>query len=73
MPKKLERGFFYKPSTEEFEATSELLEQGVIGRASLEGAQMRSMSSARCSLNFFHSPMRQGDDGLELLSVDWKF
>ena len=73
--KKLERGFFTCASTEEFEATSEkLLRQGVIDQASLEGARIEEyVIGPVFNLNFFHSPIIGGDDGLELLGVDWRF
>jgi len=73
--KKLERGFFTCGSYQEFEEkSSDLLAQGVIDQASLDGARIeRYVIGPVFNLNFFYSPLSPKGQQLELLGVDWRF
>jgi len=73
--KKLERGFFTCASYEEYlEKSQTLLKEGVIDQASLDGARIeRYVIGPVFNLNFFHSPLAERDEALELLGVDWRF
>ena len=73
--KKLERGFFTCGSHQEFEEkSSDLLAQGVIDQASLDGARIeRYVIGPVFNLNFFYSPLSPKGQQLELLGVDWRF
>jgi 5-formaminoimidazole-4-carboxamide-1-(beta)-D-ribofuranosyl 5'-monophosphate synthetase len=73
--KKLERGFFTCGSYQEFEEkSSDLLSQGVIDQASLDGARIeRYVIGPVFNLNFFYSPLSAKGERLELLGVDWRF
>ena len=73
--KKLERGFFTCGSFQEFEEkSSDLLAQGVIDQASLDGARIeRYVIGPVFNLNFFYSPLSPKGQQLELLGVDWRF
>lgn len=73
--KKLERGFFTCASYEEYvEKSQTLLKEGIIDQESLDGARIeRYVIGPVFNLNFFHSPLADRDESLELLGVDWRF
>ena len=73
--KKLERGFFTCASYEEYvEKSQTLLKEGIIDQDSLDGARIeRYVIGPVFNLNFFHSPLADRDESLELLGVDWRF
>jgi 5-formaminoimidazole-4-carboxamide-1-(beta)-D-ribofuranosyl 5'-monophosphate synthetase len=73
--KKLERGFFTCASYEEYVQKSQtLLKEGIIDQESLDGARIeRYVIGPVFNLNFFHSPLADRDESLELLGVDWRF
>ena len=73
--KKLERGFFTCASYEEYvEKSQTLLIEGIIDQESLDGARIeRYVIGPVFNLNFFHSPLADRDESLELLGVDWRF
>ena len=73
--KKLERGFFTCASYEEYvEKSQTLLKEGTIDQESLDGARIeRYVIGPVFNLNFFHSPLADRDESLELLGVDWRF
>ena len=73
--KKLERGFFTCASHEEYvEKSQTLLKEGIIDQESLDGARIeRYVIGPVFNLNFFHSPLADRDESLELLGVDWRF
>ncbi|MGB0489369.1 MAG: formate--phosphoribosylaminoimidazolecarboxamide ligase family protein [Candidatus Poseidoniaceae archaeon] len=73
--KKLERGFFTCASYEEYvEKSQTLLKEGIIDQESLDGARIeRYVIGPVFNLNFFHSPLADRGESLELLGVDWRF
>lgn len=73
--KRLERGFFTAASTQEFEEKSAaLLRQGVVEQADLDRARIEEyVIGPVFNLNFFHSPLSEGEAAIELLGVDWRF
>jgi 5-formaminoimidazole-4-carboxamide-1-(beta)-D-ribofuranosyl 5'-monophosphate synthetase len=74
--KKLERGFFTAASHKEYqEKSAELLRDGVIDQASLDGARIeRYIVGPVFNFDFFHSPIAPaGESPIELLGVDWRF
>ena len=73
--KKLERGFFTASSPEQFEQKSrELIAQGVIEEDFLNSARMEQyIIGPVFNLDFFHSPLEEKGEKIELLGVDWRF
>ncbi len=73
--KKLERGFFTASSPEQFEQKSqELISQGVIEEDFLQSARMEQyIIGPVFNLDFFHSPLEEKGERIELLGVDWRF
>jgi 5-formaminoimidazole-4-carboxamide-1-(beta)-D-ribofuranosyl 5'-monophosphate synthetase len=73
--KKLERGFFTAASFGEYQRKSkQLLKQGVITQAALDGARIeRYVIGPVFNLNFFYSPLNADEEPLELLGIDWRF
>jgi 5-formaminoimidazole-4-carboxamide-1-(beta)-D-ribofuranosyl 5'-monophosphate synthetase len=73
--KKLERGFYTASTYDEYEQKSrELLRQGVIDEESLKGARMEEyVIGPVFNLDFFHSPLTERGERIELLGVDWRF
>ncbi len=73
--KKLERGFFTASSPEQFEQKSrELISQGVIEEDFLKSARMEQyIIGPVFNLDFFHSPLEEKGEKIELLGVDWRF
>ncbi len=73
--KTLERGFFTASSPEQFHHKSrELIAQGVIGEDFLKDARMeRYIIGPVFNLDFFHSPLEEKGEKIELLGVDWRF
>lgn len=73
--KKLERGFFTAASYEEYlEKSRELLRQGVIDEASLSESRMEEyVLGPVFNLDFFHSPLEEEGESIELLGIDWRF
>ena len=73
--KRLERGFFTAASYEEYRKKSEqLVSQGVITRDDLAGARIeRYIIGPVFNLDFFHSPIEERMERIELLGVDWRF
>lgn len=73
--KKLERGFFTASSPEQFEQKSqELVAQGVIEEDFLKSARMEQyIIGPVFNLDFFHSPLEEKGEKIELLGVDWRF
>ena len=73
--KKLERGFFTASSYEQFlEKSRQLVAQGVIEENFLQGARMEQyIIGPVFNLDFFHSPLEEKGEKIELLGVDWRF
>jgi 5-formaminoimidazole-4-carboxamide-1-(beta)-D-ribofuranosyl 5'-monophosphate synthetase len=73
--KKLERGFFTAASYEEYKRKSkELIKQGVITEDLLENARIeRYIIGPVFNFDFFHSPLEEDMEKIELLGVDWRF
>ncbi len=73
--KKLERGFFTASSPEQFEHKSQdLIAQGVIEEDFLKSARMEQyIIGPVFNLDFFHSPLEEKGEKIELLGVDWRF
>ncbi len=73
--KKLERGFFTASSPEQFEHKSrDLIAQGVIEEDFLKSARMEQyIIGPVFNLDFFHSPLEEKGEKIELLGVDWRF
>ncbi len=73
--KTLERGFFTASSPEQFHLKSkELIAQGVIDEDFLEDARMEQyIIGPVFNLDFFHSPLEEKGERIELLGVDWRF
>ncbi|HUV24677.1 MAG TPA: formate--phosphoribosylaminoimidazolecarboxamide ligase family protein [Methanomassiliicoccales archaeon] len=73
--KKLERGFFTASTLEEYEEKSkELLRQGVIDQEGLKEARMEEyIIGPVFNLDFFHSPLEEREERVELLGIDWRF
>ncbi|MGB0617590.1 MAG: DUF1297 domain-containing protein, partial [Candidatus Poseidoniaceae archaeon] len=56
------------------EKSQTLLKEGIIDQESLDGARIeRYVIGPVFNLNFFHSPLADRDESLELLGVDWRF
>ncbi len=73
--KKLERGFFTAASAREFREKSEaLIKKGVISREDLKLARIeRYIIGPIFNFDFFHSPIEEDGEKLELLGIDWRF
>ena len=73
--KKLERGFFTAKDYDQFvEKSNELIAQGVIEENFLEHARMEQyIIGPVFNLDFFHSPLEEKGEKIELLGVDWRF
>lgn len=73
--KKLERGFFTASSYEQFlEKSRQLVAQGVIEENFLQSARMEQyIIGPVFNLDFFHSPLEEKGEKIELLGVDWRF
>jgi len=73
--KKLERGFFTAQSYDQFvEKSNELIKQGVIESDFLKHARMEQyIIGPVFNLDFFHSPLEEKGERIELLGVDWRF
>lgn len=73
--KKLERGFFTAQSYDQFlEKSGDLIKQGVIEEDFLKGARMEQyIIGPVFNLDFFHSPLEEKGEKIELLGVDWRF
>lgn len=73
--KKLERGFFTAKDYDQFvEKSTELIKQGVIEEDFLKSARMEQyIIGPVFNLDFFHSPLEEKGEKLELLGVDWRF
>ncbi len=73
--KKLERGFFTVKDYDQFvEKSTELIQQGVIEEDFLSHARMEQyVIGPVFNLDFFHSPLEEKGEKIELLGVDWRF
>jgi len=73
--KKLERGFFTASSHEQFlDKSRQLIAQGVIEADFLHSARMEQyIIGPVFNLDFFHSPLEEKGEKIELLGVDWRF
>jgi 5-formaminoimidazole-4-carboxamide-1-(beta)-D-ribofuranosyl 5'-monophosphate synthetase len=73
--KKLERGFFTACNYEEYrEKADNLIAQGVIEEESLQGARMEEyIIGPVFNLDFFHSPLEEKAERIELIGIDWRF
>ena len=73
--KKLERGFFTAVSYDQFvQKSNDLIKQGVIEENFLESARMEQyIIGPVFNLDFFHSPLEEKGEQLELLGIDWRF
>jgi 5-formaminoimidazole-4-carboxamide-1-(beta)-D-ribofuranosyl 5'-monophosphate synthetase len=73
--KKLERGFFTAASHKEYvEKSNKLLKQGVISKEDLASARIeRYIIGPIFNFDFFHSPIEERGEKMELLGIDWRF
>ncbi|MFZ2412065.1 MAG: formate--phosphoribosylaminoimidazolecarboxamide ligase family protein [Candidatus Methanoperedens sp.] len=73
--KKLERGFFTAASFGEFKKKSRaFLKQGVITKEALADARIeRYIIGPVFNLDFFHSPIEEKMNRVELIGIDWRF
>ena len=73
--KKLERGFFTAASYREYQDKAKKLVKGnVISKDDLAHARIeRYIIGPVFNFNFFHSPLADAEEPIELLGVDWRF